>query len=298
MAPDPGTSGSDSDSGDAGRRGRDSGATSDASATRDSGSRGGDSGTTEDGGTTHDAATDPPAPLMWGLDSTYLYSIDTDTGTIHRAANFTSCGSMNDLAIDAAGNLYGAIDYTATDDDGGSITYYTPALISINTATSTATCSLIDPSVQSEQPSLGFRAAGDMLGVSFIDSAYVAKVNPTTAATQANMFLLDSMSATGDDVACSTSGTCWASIGFGGASASIVSFSDTLTGASTPMSSPAVSCWGLGYAKHALFCFEGNGSIAKIDLESDPLTVTMIALHMDDASALPTYWSGAASQPD
>ncbi len=300
MALGPGASDSASDADDAGRRGRDSGTASrDASASGDAGSRGGDSGTTRDSGTTPDASTAPPAPLMWAIDMTTLYSFDSDTGTIHRAANFSAgCGSMNDVAVDADGNLFGAVDYTTTDADGGAISYYTPARIHIDTATSTATCSYVDSAVPSDQPSLGFRASGDMLGVSFLSSAYVAKVSPTTAATQPDMFLLDATNATGDDVACSASGTCWAAIGFGGAGAGIVSFSDTLTGAASAVSTSAISCWGLGYAKNALFCFEGNGAISRVDLTSDPPTLTTMTLHMDDASALPTYWSGAASRPD
>lgn len=233
---------------------------------------------------------------MYAIDSTYIYSFDSDTGTLHRVASYNtgSCGYLNDLAVDADGNLYGADDWTGTDGDGGTISYYTPVRITVST--STATCTPINATIQSNQASLGFRAAGDMLGVSFVDSAYVGKVDPETASTQANMLLLDATNATGDDVACSTSGTCWAAIGFGGTAPNIVSFSDTLTGAATPAWTAAVSCWGLGYAKHALFCFEGNGGIARLDLESE--TSTQMTLHMDDGSALPAYWSGAASRPD
>ena len=237
---------------------------------------------------------------MYAIDSTYIYSFDSDTGTLHRVASYAAggCDYLNDIAVDAAGNLYGAVDWTGTDGDGGSISYYTPVRITVSTSTSTATCTPIDAAVQSNQASLGFRAAGDMVGVSFVSSAYAAKVDPETASTERNMLLLDATNATGDDVACSTSGTCWAAIGFGGAAPNIVSFSDTLTGAATPAWTASVSCWGLGYAKHALFCFETNGGIARLDLESDPQTSTQMTLHMDDGSALPTYWTGAASQPD
>ena len=300
VAPDPSASSSDSDSGDAGRRGRDSGSASvgDAGASTDAGSRAGDSGASRDSSDSHDASSDPAA-LMYAIDAAHIYSFDSDTGTIHRVASFTpSCDSLNDIAVDGDGNLYGAVNWTASDGDGGSSNYYTPVRVTVDTATSTATCTPIDAAIQSDQASLGFRAAGDMLGVSFVNTPYVSKVDPETAATQQSLFLLDSTNEYGDDVACSTSGTCWAAVGFGLAAPNIISFSDSLTGAATPAWTAAVSCWGLGYAKHALFCFESNGGILRLDLDSSPQTSTQMTLHMDDASALPSYWSGAASRPN
>lgn len=295
-APDP-DAGDDTQT-DAGRH-HDSGSSSsaDASASRDSGSRTEDSGSTTDSGTSDAHAADP-GPILWGIDSTAIYSVSASTGAVHRVATFSGgCTSLNDIAIDSSGQLYGAETWDSTDDAGNPISYYTPAKITVNTAASTATCTPVDPSVHSQQASLGFRAGGDMLGVSFVDSTYVATVNPYTAATQANLFQLDVVSFNGDDVACSSTGTCYGSVGMGG-TPNVVAFSDTLSGSATSVWSGASTCWGMAYAANAAYCFVSDGSIMKLDLTTSPATATTLALHSDGSTALPTYWSGAASQPD
>ncbi|MEO8797205.1 MAG: hypothetical protein ABI551_04910, partial [Polyangiaceae bacterium] len=228
-----------------------------------------------------------------------IYSFDVTTDTIHHVASFSggNCGLLNDIAIDASGRFFGASDVTVTQADGGTDTHYTT--VSIQITGTQATCTPIDPSQRMTHTSLGFRSAGDMLGVSFIDSAYVGTVNPANGVAKENVFLLDATDDDAADVTCSKDGTCWASLFFPSSTTpAIVSFSDTLTGAPATTLTSNLSCWGLAYADHSLYCFKSSGGIAQVDLTSAPPKVTILALHMDDASSIPTYWSGAASQPN
>lgn len=279
----------------------DAGATDEPRSDRDASARGRDAGSDDtDGGVppVDGGKLDAPPPL-WGLDSSYLYTVDPVTSTVHRVASYANggCGYLNDIAIDTAGHLYGASDWTTTDADGGTDLHYTLVRIAIDTGAKTATCTPVDTSIDIQQTSLGFRAKGDMLGVSFLGAATVGSVSPSDGTTHPTSFLLDTANMNGDDVACSTNGTCWAAVGYGGTGPNIVSFSDTLTGATAPAWNPPVFCWGLAYSRNVLYCFASGGQILKLDLSATTQTTTAMPIHMDDASALPSYWSGAASQP-
>lgn len=293
VAPDE-TSGDDTSSGVHG----DDGGTPTADATTPA-TDGGHEARPDGGGGETDAGKPPGPPLLYGITGSDLYSFDVTTDTVHHIASFSSgnCGFLNDIAVDASGHFFGASNLTVSQSDGGTTTYYTTVTIQI-TGTQ-ATCTPIDPSQAMTHTSLGFRSAGDMLGVSFTDSPYVGTVNPANGVAKEKMFLLDSTNDNASDVTCSKDGTCWASLWYPPTNGpAIVSFSDTLTGAAATTLTSNLDCWGLAYAAHALYCFESGGGIAQIDLTSAPPKVTILALHMDDASHIPTYWSGAASPPN
>jgi hypothetical protein len=260
---------------------------------------GGHQAHSDGGGGEVDSGKPAGPPLLYGITGSDIYSFDTVTDTIHHVASFAagSCGYLNDIEIDASGRFFGASDITTTLGDGGSEMHYTTVAIAI--AGGLATCTPLDASQAMTHTSLGFRNAGDMLGVSFTHSAYVGTVNPATGVAKENLFLLDATNDDASDVTCSKDGTCWASLMFPSSSEpAIVSFSDTLTGAAATTLTSNLDCWGLAYASHALYCFEAGGGIVQVDLTSAPPKVTVLPLHMDDASTIPSYWSGAASQPN